>query len=51
MKYHHRKCLWGIGCQGWVGPRGVTMCGVGVQVGAFAELDGTLSNLTACRRS
>lgn len=27
------------------------VCGVGVQVGAFAELDGTLSNLTACRRS
>lgn len=26
MKYHHRKCLWGTGCQGWVGPRGVTMC-------------------------
>lgn len=25
-KYHHRKCLWGTGCQGWVGPRGVTMC-------------------------
>ena len=22
MKYHHRKCLWGTGHQGWVGPRG-----------------------------